>query len=84
MNVLQYEKAKLEVLQSKEIVLFNDSIEIQEVNEEKRRLNIKMNYAETDFGVTAYLTSPLDFIITTPEWILNPVTELFVPDPTVV
>ena len=65
MNVLQYEKAKLEVLKSSDIVLFSNSIECEE--EMKGRITVKMNYAETDFVVLIFLTSPLDFIIRTPE-----------------
>ena len=65
MNVLQYEKAKLEVLQSDTIVLFNNSIEFEE--EKNGRVTVKLNYAETDFVVKVFLTSPLDFIIITSE-----------------
>ena len=65
MNVLQYEKAKLEVLQSDHIVLFNNSIEFEE--EKPGRIRVKLNYAETDFVVRIFLTSPLDFTIITSE-----------------
>ena len=68
MNVLEYEKAKLAVLQSKNIVLFDNSIEIQELKEvDNRKIRVSLNYAETDFVVIIYLTSPLDFLITSPD-----------------
>ena len=68
MNVLEYEKAKLAVLQSKDIVLFDNSIEIQELDEaDNRKIRVSINYAETDFVVIVFLTSPLDFLITTPD-----------------
>lgn len=64
MDVLQFEREKLEVLQSIDIALTDNSIEIKELSD---RISVKIIYAETDFGVTVFLSSPLDFIINTPE-----------------
>ena len=65
MNKLQYERSKLEVLQSSDIALGNDSIEIRELSDDK--ILVKVSYAERDFEVMIFLSSPLDFIIISKE-----------------
>ena len=67
MNVLEYERAKLEVLQSNDIVLLNNSIEIEELTENNSKIRVTLHYAETNFVVVVFLTSPLDFFIITPD-----------------
>ena len=61
MNVLLYERSKLEVLQSNDIALVPDSIEIRELREDK--IIVRISYAEKILEVTVFLGRPLDFII---------------------
>ena len=79
MNTLKYESEKLEILKSNNIALSNDSIEIQELSDDK--ISVKILYAETDFEVIIFLSYPLDFIINTPEllpseYLLNKMTDV--------
>ena len=67
MNNFEIMTSKLEVLRSSDLTLSNNSLELEDLAND--RLKVKLNYSDTIIDVTFFMLKPLDFVLDCPELI---------------